>query len=352
MAVLIFFTGNIVIAKILITGASGFVGSHILQTLMAIGHKNLQPVAACREPRRLPPGYTGEVRQGDLRDPAYLDRLLVGIDIVCHTAGWTSFVNKQAESRELYLEPTLELIRHVLEWRVPRFVNLSSIAVTSVAQRNDAEARARPRRYWPMISCMGAVEDFMLAHATQSCSFVNLRCGIYSGHRLHNGLLPLLISRLNSSLLPHNRGKYGYLPLVDGIDLGQAFTRAALAPESAGYVSMNILGPDQPSHAEVIQFIQQHMGFKQNSIGLPRFINQLLHPMLALIPHGSSRLFTRNLSDYLSNPRLSNEFAQQQLGYDPTVSWQASLLNLLNDYKKQPDTSALYSPFKPLDPDR
>jgi len=316
---------------------------------MAIQHKDVVPVAACRDPQRLPAGYTGEIRQGDLRDPDYLDRLLVGIDVVCHTAGWTSFLNTKKASRQQYLEPTLELIQRVLEWRVPRFVNLSSIAVARVAQRQDGETRAQPGRGWPMISCMAAVEAFMLAHATRSCSFINLRCGIYSGHRLHTGLLPLLISRMDSRLLTHHRGQYGYLPLVDGIDLGQAFARAALAPENIGYRSMNIIGPDLPSQAEVIDFIQQQTGIIRFRAGLPRAINRWIHPLLGLIPHASGApLFNRNLGDYLSNPKLSNDLARQVLGYDPTISWQASLLNLLDEIRKHPQAAALHSPIRPL----
>ncbi len=76
---------------------------------MAIDHKELEIAAACREPGRLLPHYKGEVRVGDLRDPEYLDRVLVGIDIICHAAGWTSFVNNEKASRELYLEPSIEL---------------------------------------------------------------------------------------------------------------------------------------------------------------------------------------------------------------------------------------------------
>jgi nucleoside-diphosphate-sugar epimerase len=316
---------------------------------MAIGHKDVEPVAACRDPQRLPANYKGEVRQGDLRDQAYLDRLLVGVDIVCHAAGWTSFLNMKTESRQLYLEPTLDLIQRVLEWRVPRFVNLSSIAVAKVTQRHDGEIRGQPRRYWPMINCMAAIEDYMLAHANQSCSFINLRCGIYSGHRCHTGLLPLLIARLDSWLLTLNLGKYAYFPLVDGVDLGQAFARAALAPNTAGYRSMNIIGPDLPTHTEVINFIQLQMGVRRFRAGLPLAVNRLIHPLLNLVPHQSgSRLFNQNLGDYLSNPKLSNDLAQQILGYDPTISWQASLLNLLEDTRKHPQPAVLHSPIRPI----
>ena len=68
-----------------------------------------------RDADRLLPSYKGEVRVGDLRDADYLDRVLVGIDIICHAAGWTSFLNHQQTSQQLYLEPSVEnyLIVHL-----------------------------------------------------------------------------------------------------------------------------------------------------------------------------------------------------------------------------------------------
>ena len=68
--------------SILVTGATGFVGSHVLEELIQIGHQDLHIIAACRDRRNLISDFNGEVREGDLRDPEYLDRVLAGADIV------------------------------------------------------------------------------------------------------------------------------------------------------------------------------------------------------------------------------------------------------------------------------
>ena len=293
------------------------------------------------------PTYKGEVRVGDLRDPDYLDRVLVGIDIICHTAGWTSFIRKQKESEELYLEPTIELIKHAIEWRVPRFVNLSNIAVASPDQRNDANEKGRPRHYCPMINCMIAVENYMQAHASIGCAFVNLRLGIYSGQRLNFGLLPFLLSKSNSTLLPFIQGQFGYLPLIDGQDIGQAFIRAALAPEHAQYESINVVGSECPKQSEVFEFLHRHYTHSGLRMGLPASLATLYLKLLAVIQHNCQHpVMTSSLANQLLNPLISNSKANDLLGFDPQISWQASVLSLIKNIENQVLSHKLHQVIK------
>ena len=57
---------------VLITGANGFVGSHVLEASQAFS--DFRWIAACRDATKLPATYTGERRIGDLRDKAYRRR--------------------------------------------------------------------------------------------------------------------------------------------------------------------------------------------------------------------------------------------------------------------------------------
>ena len=56
--------------NVLVTGANGFVGSHILEALMR--HEGVTPIAACRDRHKLTPAFHGEMREGDLRDKDYV----------------------------------------------------------------------------------------------------------------------------------------------------------------------------------------------------------------------------------------------------------------------------------------
>lgn len=316
---------------------------------MAIQHDELEIVAACRDPSKLLPSYKGEVRAGDLRDEDYLDRLLVNVDVICHTAGWTSFLADKQQSTQLYLEPTLELINHAIEWRVSRFVNLSSLAATAPAYRQDSTAAGQPRSYWPMLNCLIAVEDYMQAHAQIGCTMVNLRTGIFSGERMNLGLLPLLIDRLATRFMTYPRGRFGYFPLIDGKDIGQAFVRAALAPNLGQYESLNITGPDQPTTHEIVQFLQQQLPASAKALGLPgsaSFLYSYLQEYLSA--NDSQTLFSRSLLYLLSNPLINNDIAKDKTGFDPEISWQASLHSLLTDTHDSSHSTALSAPSRPL----
>lgn len=309
-------------------------GSHILDTLMSLEHQDLDIVAACRDPGQLLPAYNGEVRVGDLRDPEYLDRVLVGVDVICHAAGWSSFEKASDTCRKAYLEPTLNLVNHAIEWRISRFINLSSLFILKPSDRNRPEAIGRPRRYWPMSNCLLAVEEYLKSLGKTRCQFVNLRAGVYAGKRLNLGLLPLLLARSKQTLLPHITGFYGHLPIVDGRDIGQAFARAALAPINAHYSNLHIAGAESPTQTAVMHFLQQELKHKSHHWGMPALISSpLIHLLGSTLRHNKQPLFTRAMLEMLKNPSISVSDAHQKIGYDPQTSWQASLLDAIESHK-------------------
>jgi dTDP-L-rhamnose 4-epimerase len=74
---------------ILVTGGAGFIGSHIVDLLLAEGHAvrsvdALLPAAHRERPDYLDPA--AELLEGDLRDPAVAARAVAGVDAVCHQA--------------------------------------------------------------------------------------------------------------------------------------------------------------------------------------------------------------------------------------------------------------------------
>ena len=96
--------------KILLTGATGFIGSHVLEVLMAAG---LPVIAFVRPQADLSRvcALKAELRYGDIRDLASICEAVRGCTQVVHTAG----VVKDWGAREEFVETNVTGTLNVLE---------------------------------------------------------------------------------------------------------------------------------------------------------------------------------------------------------------------------------------------
>ena len=120
--------------KILVTGASGFIGSHVLRVLYQRGYRNLRSNAWNRPLRNDFEGSdTVEHVLGDLSDEAFCRELTRDVDVVFHCAANTSNALDTKYNPMLHVTPNVIMNTILMEqsWKnqVGKFVFLSTANV-------------------------------------------------------------------------------------------------------------------------------------------------------------------------------------------------------------------------------
>lgn len=311
--------------NVLVTGANGFVGSHVLDALQR--REDVQVIAACRKKSKLPGGFKGQVREGDLRDADYRRALVRDVDVLCHAAAWTSLWGHEKESRSLFCEPSIALVHEARAAGVKRFVNTSTTSAAAPTHSADPMSRGIERPFWPHLCNVIAVENLLREQAAARFQVVNLRLGIFAGQRYALGVLPILGARLKTHLVPWVAGGRTSLPIVDGRDIGQAFALAATAAIPDDYESFNIVGPAVPTVREVIGFLHDEFGLPAPHFSVPfaiaypfAWLMEKLDPVVPWDP-----LVTRSIIHLIEEVHADNAKAQRLLGYRPTHAWRDAI---------------------------
>jgi nucleoside-diphosphate-sugar epimerase len=113
--------------RALVTGASGFIGGHVVDALALAGHEVKGLVRPTSDTTLLDrPGVTLAV--GDVTDVASLRDACRGVDVVIHTAAVVSMYGAWEEYRKVGVVGTENVVNAAIEAGVPRLVHLSSIA--------------------------------------------------------------------------------------------------------------------------------------------------------------------------------------------------------------------------------
>lgn len=115
--------------KVLVTGAAGFLGSHLVEMLVERGDEVRALVQSGQNPAFLQTLPGVEIVQGDLTDYQSLRRAVHGIQRVYHLAARTGPWGPEAAYQAANVQGVADLITAALEAGVERIVHTSSITV-------------------------------------------------------------------------------------------------------------------------------------------------------------------------------------------------------------------------------
>ncbi len=310
--------------KVLVTGATGFVGSHLLDMLVERGDEVRIFVRFGEDIKGLAQSGV-EVHWGDLSDRTSLDAAVDGIDRVLHCAARTGPWGPQAEYKIANVQGLKTLVDASLAAGVQRIVHVSSITVHGVDIHGTADETA------PLC---GGVDPYSRSKV--------------AGERLLQQVIrdkraPLTIVRPGLIYGPRDAGSFGrfatlieqgkmvvmgpgnnHLPLIYITDVAQGILLASVADHAIGreYILVN---DEAVTQRDYLNAIASELG-----VSLPRW-----HiPYRLALSIGGMAEMTGRLLHWKQPPPLTrfgvgmlggeNRFminrARSELGFTPQVS--------------------------------
>ena len=110
--------------NVFLTGATGFVGSHLVQGLVAAGHSVRAMVHSLGKARTSAPGI--EYAPGNILEPASLRDIMPGCDAVIHLVGIIDEF-RGASFERIHHEGTRKVVAAARASRIRRFVQMSAL---------------------------------------------------------------------------------------------------------------------------------------------------------------------------------------------------------------------------------
>jgi dihydroflavonol-4-reductase len=304
--------------KALVTGASGFIGSHVTRALIDAGHE----VTVFRRASSPLANLTGlEVAHaiGDLSDDVAVRAAVRGQDAVFHVAGlYAVWARDRREFWDVNVEGTRRVLTAAAEAGVRRIVYTSTVGAVRGSRRGEiADERSEYNLSAmgdPYVDSKRQAEEVALelAHTGVPVVVVNPSAPIGPGDLRPTPTGDLVLRFVNGRLPGYTNGGVN---LVDVRDVARGHL---LAHDRGTLGDRYILGGHNLSIGEVMQLLARITGLRAPPLRLPAFMVALTGAVLELVsvltkrPPMLTRSAGRLLRQYL---HFSSEKAERELGY-------------------------------------
>lgn len=307
--------------KVLLTGATGLLGGHLIQELQQRGEQIRALVLPVENADKLM-AQGVEVVRGDVTDASTLAPAVRDIDIIFHLAGMMGVNRPLADYRLVNVAGSENLYRAVQTAGVRRFVHTSSHTVYGLGYgtfltEQDA-LRPDPDPY-SITKAEGdcLIRRLMLDSAVET---VILRPGTFfgPGDRLHFGRIAQRMKQGKGVIL--GRGDNA-LPFCYVTDIVQGFLLAAYHEKAPGNV-YNISNDCPLTQLELFNAVADDVGGKRPTRHLPYlpiYYGSIAAEKVAHITRTRPMVTRLGAMLFGTDSRHSIEKARRELGYEPTV---------------------------------
>jgi nucleoside-diphosphate-sugar epimerase len=320
--------------KCLVTGATGFVGGHLCERLVAEGHE-VFAMARTSSKRDLLEGIGARIVNGTLDSINVFAHYAAEIDVVFHLAAVTKPVNER-DFFAVNARGTERMIRGLNRGDFRgRVVYLSSQAAGGPA-RNRQRPRKESDKDHP-VSIYGrskrAGEKCVREKLPQGCTWTILRPGAIYGPREHEILEVLrMIERRGIAV---GFGESLYVQMTHVEDVVEGLLRAAFNPQASGKTYYLCNRPAW-TFEEIVHMAAEALGKDVRIIRLPLFSGRLIGSTLDIVsrlagrsvaPFGRDKMREMEARYWIADPSLLESELNWSSKYDfpqglqSTVRW-------------------------------
>jgi len=320
--------------KILVTGATGFIGGALVRRLLSEGSdvrvqiRNLKSANELKE-------AGAEIFEGDITDPSVCSRAVNGVDVVFHCAG---VLGGWGKPEKLFWDVNYQGTKNMLEAardaKVKRFIHFSTCGIFGPLKKD--ETPADERSYNPTNiyeKTKAEAEKLALGYAKNGLPLVVVRPEfVYGPGDMH--LLPFFRSVKRRSFLFFDKGTALVHPtyiddLVDGVML------AAENKEALGK-AFNLAGEKPVTIKEFVDSMSDAIDVPRIGFSVPATAGTVAATIFdCTIGLVVQPPLTRAQVGFLSNSHASSIKASKEvLGYSPKIGIEEGIRRTVGWYRE------------------
>lgn len=304
--------------KIAVTGATGHVGGNLVRALVERGHSVR---ALARKDRRALEGVKVELVDGDVSDPASLERAFAGVERVFHLAARISIApGDEKEVHEVNVLGTRNVVAACLKTGVKRMLHMSSIHAMAAHPRDEVIDEQRPLASGPNLlpydKSKAEGEREVIAGIERGLDAVRVNpTGILGPFDFRPSPMGEVLLDLYHRRLPG---------LVDGafnwVDVRDIVDGVIAAADRGKRGDKFLLSGERKSIRDVAALAEEVTQKSAPKLTSPMWLARAAAPFATLYARAAGRrpLFTSASLHALRNHQLvSHEKATRELGYQP-----------------------------------
>ena len=328
--------------KVLVTGASGFLGKRLCASLLEKGY-NIRIFLRNKIIDNYFKNFEAEIYYGDLRDPESLKNAINGVDIVVHAAAeqkgeWQDF-------KQTTIDGTENIISYCRQYNVRRLVYISSMSVYQISGTNPGsiieensplENKPQKRGFysWSKLEAEKIVKAAMSRNNGFTTVILRPATIIGPGGQVFSPIVGISVYNKIFIVLGKNSNR---LPFVYIDNIVDAILLSIEHENAAGKI-FNVIDDNCITKREYVNKVKEALFPKSICINLPYWLVYLL----VMLQENVFKMIRKNpiltryrLSSASNDVVYSSDKIKNELGWTPKVTIHRGLEELFGWYKKE-----------------